>query len=225
MRASTWRPGSDCCSFVTTKSMLSVAWSRAREAGSTVAPDPTRDAPALPADAGPDDFDWDGAIRSYNHRVVVSLMALGLPVDQAEDLAHQAWMRLIEQRRSGQLKDLRLPGLIIVQARFLALNEIKRGQVKRRLAAPFDGLERRLASSSPDPEAHLLSRERVDRACEALARSSRSAQDVFRYAYGDPPLSQAEVAERVGLSIERVRHVLCELRKELRAALESEGEP
>jgi RNA polymerase sigma-70 factor (ECF subfamily) len=36
-------------------------------------------------------------------------------------------------------------------------------------------------------------------------------------------LSHAEVAKKVGLSLQRVRQILCEVRKELREALEGEG--
>ena len=72
-----------------------------------------------------EEIDWDDAIRTHNHRVVVSLMALNLPIDEAEDMAHRAWMRLIEQHKKGRLREVRLPGLAVTQARFLALNALK----------------------------------------------------------------------------------------------------
>jgi RNA polymerase sigma-70 factor (ECF subfamily) len=55
-----------------------------------------------------------------------------------------------------------------------------------------------------------------------LSACSDSAKKVFRLAYGGDGLSHAEVAERVGLSLQRVRQILCEVRAKLRTALEGE---
>ena len=71
-------------------------------------------------------LDWDEAIRAHNHRVLVSLLALGVPFDLAEDLTHAAWMRLIERYEAGKIREVKLPGLVIVQARFLALNALEK---------------------------------------------------------------------------------------------------
>src|SRR5262249_34531104 len=80
--------------------------------------------------------DWDEAVRAHNARVVASLLALSIPFDQAEELADQAWARLIEQHRAGQLTEVKLPGLAIKQARFLALDWRK--EQARRSPTPDD---------------------------------------------------------------------------------------
>ena len=70
----------------------------------------------------------------------------------------------------------------------------------------------------------LLTSERVERAERVLAGFAPNARDVFRLAYGGDGLSHADVAKRVGLSLQRVRQILCEVRKELRASLEGQGD-
>jgi RNA polymerase sigma-70 factor (ECF subfamily) len=69
-----------------------------------------------------------------------------------------------------------------------------------------------------------LTEERVARAVDVLSRCSPSARRVFRLAYGGEGLSHSEVAQRVGLSLQRVRQILCEVRAKLRLELEREKE-
>src|SRR5687768_1820833 len=80
----------------------------------------------------PMEADWERLIRDHGRRVVLSLVALGLPFDRAKDIAHAAWLRLMEGHRAGKLGELRLPGLAIVQARFLALDELRREAAEHR---------------------------------------------------------------------------------------------
>src|SRR5688500_4859484 len=62
---------------------------------------------------------WARLIERHDHRVVVSLLARGVPLDRAKELAQETWLRLIENQRAGRLPALSLPGLAIVQAGFL----------------------------------------------------------------------------------------------------------
>jgi RNA polymerase sigma factor (sigma-70 family) len=168
---------------------------------------------------------WSALVQRHNHRVVVSLLARGIRVDRAKDIAQEAWMRLVEQQRLGRLERLQLPGLAVAQAGFLALEALRRDAPSRR-HEPID--EPTVASALRDPhsdaEACLLTQERVSRAVEVLSGCSPSAKKVFRLAYGGDGLSHAEVAQRVGLSLQRVRQILCEVRAKLRTALEGEDE-
>ena len=156
--------------------------------------------------------DWDAALRAYHARLVASLLAMSIPLHQAEELASQTWTRLMERERAGQLSEVRLPGLAIKQARFLALNWMK---AQRRES---DAADDRAAGG--DPERALIERDDVAVALRVLAGCSDSAQAVFRHLYDDPPPSHGEVAQRVGLSTQRVRQILCEVRKLIREALE-----
>jgi DNA-directed RNA polymerase specialized sigma24 family protein len=158
--------------------------------------------------------DWDAAVRAHNPRVVASVLALSVPIHQADELASQAWARLIEQERAGELSEIKLPGLAIKQARFLALTWLK---ASRREV----GLSDDVVPASGDPVRALIARRDIEIALRVLATCSASAQAVFRHVYDDPPPPHDVVAARVGLSVQRVRQILCEVRKKIREALEN----
>ena len=169
---------------------------------------------------------WNALIAKHGHRIVVSLLARGVRIERAKDIAQEAWIRLIEQQRAGRLTHLQLPGLAIAQAAFLSL-EAARRDGSRGEPLPLDGEAGRIATDLVDPaadaETRLLTSERVERAERVLATFAPNARDVFRLTYGGDGLSHADIAKKVGLSLQRVRQILCEVRKELRAALEGEG--
>jgi RNA polymerase sigma factor (sigma-70 family) len=164
---------------------------------------------------------WNALVQRHNQRVVVSLLARGVRLERAKDLAQDAWIRLIEQQRAGRLRALQLPGLAIAQAAFLALESARREAGARRME-PLDGRgeHAELADPQCNAEARLLTQEQIARAEAILSRCSPSAKKVFRLVYNGEGLSHAEVARAVGLSLQRVRQILCEVRKELRAAVE-----
>jgi len=166
---------------------------------------------------------WSALVQRHNPRVVMTLLARGLRIDRAKDIAQEAWMRLVEQQRLGRLERLQLPGLAIAQATFLALEATRRESTTRR-HEPIDepAITAALADPGADAEARMVTEERVDCAVEILSGCSASARKVFRLAYGGDGLSHAEVAEQVGLSLQRVRQILCEVRAKLRDALEGE---
>jgi RNA polymerase sigma factor (sigma-70 family) len=119
---------------------------------------------------------------------------------------------------------VKLPGLAIVQARFIAWDERRREslQARHRDSAEGAGLLPLLIDGDPDPEQHLLSRQQARRALEAVAASPPSAQRLFRLLYQDPTLPHAEAGVALGLSVQRVRQILCELRKRVRLAIEGD---
>jgi RNA polymerase sigma-70 factor (ECF subfamily) len=161
-------------------------------------------------------IDWDQAVRAHGARVVASLLAMSIPLDQADELASQAWERLIERERAGQLPEIKLPGLVLKQARFLALDWLRE---RRRQSALTD----EIACAPDDPERALIARRDVATALRVLAASSSSARAVFYHLYDDPPPPHEVVAARVGLSVQRVRQILCEVRKRIREALEQKS--
>lgn len=156
---------------------------------------------------------WSALVERHNHRVVLALIASGVLSAQARDLAQEAWLRLMSQAASQKLDRLLLPGLVIRQALFLARTQARREGPPPE--APADEVE-------PSAEQRFLSAERLRRATQVLATCSQSAQRVFRLIYTQPSLSHAEVAARVGLSVQRVRQIICEVRKKLRGSLEGE---
>jgi RNA polymerase sigma-70 factor (ECF subfamily) len=200
----------------------------ARAVRSAAAAKPAADDKALCARAlAGDEEAWNALVTKHDHRVVVSLLARGVRIDRAKDIAQEAWIRLVEQQRAGRLSHLTLPGLAIAQAAFLSLEAARRdGRGESLVAHEADAARYAtdLVDPAADAETRLLTTERLERAERVLGGFAPNAREVFRLAYGGEGLSHAVVAERVGLSLQRVRQILCEVRKELKDALESEAD-
>ncbi len=158
---------------------------------------------------------WDDAIRRHDRRVYLSVLALGIAPERAREIVQAAWTRLIEQHASGALDKLELPGLAIRQARFIALNEHRRARVEKRVLAA-------VPDSVPEPELERVvhSRQELQRVLDALATCSPVAKKVFRLVYATPNGNAASAAQAVGLSLQRVRQILCETRSHIRRAME-----
>ena len=114
---------------------------------------------------------WARLIERHNHRVVVSLLARGLLIDRARELAQETWLRLIESQRAGRLVRLELPGLAIVQAGFLAANE-RRGLIA---GAALDG--EALPAPGGNAEAQAIDRQQLERVRRALAEEARARSE------------------------------------------------
>lgn len=168
---------------------------------------------------------WSALIARHNRRVVVALLARGAALDQAKDLAQETWLRLIESQRAGRLSSLSLPGLAIVQAGYLLRNaqrsagRLSTTTTPTTTAGPRD--EGPAASPDPAPLAEdlVLHRDRVQRLAGALASCPATARSVFEFVYDHPDLPYTDVAARFGLSTQRIKQTVCEVRKRLRAAL------
>jgi RNA polymerase sigma factor (sigma-70 family) len=195
--------------------------SREVEANREPAPDEEPIPPSNPRGPTLDRKAWDEAFRTHQHHVVISLVAAGVRPDRAVDLAQATWTRLMEQDRAGKLAEVRLPGIALAQARLLALEE-RRREVRRRGTSLADDDE--MESSAADPEQHALDREQIDRALAVVAAAAPTAQRVFRLVYGEPPVDYERAASEVGLSLQRVRQILCELRAKIRDALDGDVE-
>lgn len=162
---------------------------------------------------------WEQHVRRHDRALVVALLARGIPLDRAKDLAQMAWTALWQRHLADELPFVELPGLAIHQAMLIDADE-------RRLGQRRDGL--RILEMRPepiDPDERLLSREDLRQVERQLERLAPTARDVFLHTYGGHGWSHAEIALKMGLSVQRVRHVLCEVRETLRAALEREQLP
>jgi RNA polymerase sigma factor (sigma-70 family) len=163
-----------------------------------------------------EDQGWARLIERHSHRVLVSLLARGVAIERAHELVQETWLRLIEANRAGRLETLALPGLAIVQARFLAANDRRQAPAPERLAlAPPQG-------APATGEDLAIERQKLDRVAAALERCAPGARRVFEFVYEHPELSYGEVAAHMKLSSQRVKQIVCEVRKQLRAALEEE---
>src|SRR6476660_6720132 len=100
----------------------------------------------------PEPDPWGDAVRQHDRKVFLSVLALGVSPDSAREIVQTAWTRLMERHAAGALPELELPGLVIRQARFLALNEHARSKAEKRVLAavpdpaPGTDVEREVAS-------------------------------------------------------------------------------
>ncbi|TPV96429.1 MAG: sigma-70 family RNA polymerase sigma factor [Myxococcales bacterium FL481] len=194
---------------------------------------PTRVEPSSNAQAdagsGPARIDWNQLIARHDRRVFASLLAIGLPVDEAREVAQETWLRLVEQHRHGQLAQLSLPGLAIRQARFLAADRRRKAQRRDVLArqhAATQGVaitpsdERPAGSTDDEAERRLDARADLQVIADVVSRCGPTARAVFRGLFGPQSRSPAELAVELGISVQRVRQIACELRRTIRQRLE-----
>ena len=167
---------------------------------------------------------WDEIVRRHSHRVLLALLARGVRWDEAHDLVQEVWLRLVRQQRAGRLRSLSLPGLAIVQAGWLAREQ---DRTRRRRESILDGPDGTAAVAADgvdrdpqsDPEGETMRRERLDLIRRELAACPPRARQIFQAVYGAGGRSHAEVASALGISVQRVRQTVCEVRARVRAAL------
>jgi DNA-directed RNA polymerase specialized sigma24 family protein len=117
---------------------------------------------------------WTALIQRHDRRVVVSLLARGVRMERARELAQETWLRLMEQQLRGRLPALTLPGLAITQAHFLLLTESRRPAHTVPEASTGDPVD-----GHPSALDRLLGREQLARAEKVLAGCSPTARRVF----------------------------------------------
>lgn len=159
--------------------------------------------------------EWAALVARHDRVVWLSVVAMGVAPDLAREVAHDAWAVLFEKHGRGELRELKLPGLAIAQAKFLALDALRRRKVEARVLAE---LERGIDGF--DPERLAIGKEKLARAQHALSQCSPQQRRVFHAVYDDPSRPHAEIAEALGLSTQRVRQIVCEVRRALRVAME-----
>ena len=175
---------------------------------------------------------WDEIVRRHSHRVLLALLARGVPWESAHDLVQEVWLRLVRQQRAGRLRSLILPGLAIAQAGWLAREE---GRTRKRREAIMGDQAGAAAGEyvddmdhgTVDPEERAAQRERLELVQRELATCPPRSRQIFQAVYGAGGRSHAEVARDLGVSVQRVRQAVYEVRSRMRAALrrqESEGE-
>jgi RNA polymerase sigma factor (sigma-70 family) len=187
------------------------SWVRKDIRPRSFAVDDPADALAARALAG-DEAAWNELVRRHDRRVWVSLLALGAPPDLARDLSQDTWVRLWAKAKAGELPELKLPGLAVTQARFLWLS------ARRAEAASVVVRHEDAADPAQDPEKQAARTQEVARAVAAVEALPDRARSVFTAVY-DEGLSAAEASSRFGISVQRVRQTLFEVRGRLRAVL------
>lgn len=157
---------------------------------------------------------WQALIARHDRKLIVSLLARGVPLDRAREVAQETWTRLMESQRAGRLAHVTLPGLAIVQAGYLVSSDWRRQPRGPLAPLPEPAVE--------SPELAAIDRQALSRVARALEQCPARARRVFEVVYQNPELSYEELAARLGLSAQRVKQTVCEVRKRLRAVLGEE---
>jgi len=157
-------------------------------------------------------------MKRHDREVVVSLLAKGVRPALAKELAQEAWLRIIQASRAGRLERLQLPGVVIAQAQFLALDERRRGEQR----FPHLSLDVEEPAGRAALEARVAARDELRTIEKVVGRSHPNARRVFELMYGGRAHTAAEIAEQLGLSTQRVRQIASELRQKVRQALAGE---
>src|SRR5262245_45471823 len=112
---------------------------------------------------------WDEIARRHSHRVRLALLARGVPLEAAQDLVQEVWLRLIRKQRAGRLRSLTLPGLAGAQAVWLAREEgrtkSRREAILRRTSDTHDDVD---DDAGANPEERAIQSERLDRIRQVL---------------------------------------------------------
>lgn len=161
---------------------------------------------------------WKAAIARHDHALVLSLLASGLRLDDARDVAQEAWLRVIEASATGRLTHLELPGLVIRQASFIVLDRQRASTLRTHV--PEDEAATLPADERADHQAHA--RELLATLEAGLATATPRQREVFFTVLAAPDAGHRELAARRGLSLQRFRQVLCDVRARLRRALEED---
>jgi DNA-directed RNA polymerase specialized sigma24 family protein len=169
---------------------------------------------AIPSES----IDWDAAMQKFGRRVVVSLIAKGALPERAKELAQDAWLRVIQNHRLGRLTEVKLPGVVIKQATFLWQDDRRRCS-SRYTHESVDGTVN-AHRDERELEQQAAARHKLRKVREIIARAHPNARRVFALMYDGEARSAAEIADEVGLSVQRVRQIACEFRKTLRSELQ-----
>lgn len=156
---------------------------------------------------------WTDAVRRHDHTLVVLLLAKGVRLHDARDLAQETWARLIAAHQEGRLERLELPGLAVRQALFL-LAERRRSEQRRDVVPETEALT---LPAADEPEQRLGARQLLSLVADELDKATPRARAIFEAALSGAP--HAEEASGLGVSVQRFRQVLCAVRAKLRAAV------
>jgi RNA polymerase sigma-70 factor (ECF subfamily) len=163
-------------------------------------------------------IDWQACLRTHTHTVVLGLLANGAPLDEARELAHDAFARLFEQWAQGRLTTLDFPGIAMRQAMYLLAVRRRATGLTRTRSAPLDEA-RELPTAATSPDEALAARQALQHAAVTLETFSPRARNVLEAVLASPDVPHRQLAEAEGLSLQRFRQVLCEVRARLRDAL------
>lgn len=161
--------------------------------------------------SGPVNDFWRAAVAEHDHRLVLSLLATGLRLDEARDIAQEAWVRVMESAAAGRLERIELPGLVLRQASFIVTDRLRMKKV--RAHAPLAEADDVAATESAE---HATSAQQLLEVLEAgLAHATPRERAVLRSTLERPEARHDSLAAAAGITVQRFRQVLCSVRAKL----------
>lgn len=166
------------------------------------------------ASAAGDQDAWDALVERFAHLVVAVTRRYRLSRDDAQDVSQTVWLRLVEHLDSLR-EPAALPGWIMTTARHECLRTLRVGG----RTIPVDPQEsRQLERSAPDDvDVELLEAERHQALRDGLAELSPPQRALLELLATDPPLSYAEVAQRLDIPVGSIGPTRARALEKLRA--------
>jgi RNA polymerase sigma factor (sigma-70 family) len=120
-----------------------------------------------------------------------------------------------------------LPGLAIAQAGWLAREEARTRKRRETIMGDQAGAAAGecvddLDHGTVEPEERAAQRERLELVRRELGTCPPRSRQIFQAVYGAGGRSHAEVAHELGISVQRVRQAVYEVRARMRAALKQQ---
>ena len=132
-----------------------------------------------------------------------TLMRRGGSAEEAEDLVQEAWLRLAGYER--EVMPVRDPEQFLLRTAVNLAIDLRRLQTSH--GEQVEVQEVVLVDAAPSPEAVVLGRERLDRACRCLGGMTERTRDIFLAHRLDGQTYQ-EIADQQGLSVSAVeKHI------------------
>jgi len=162
----------------------------------------------------PDEF-VTAAHREHAAMIYAIAMRGTRDPELAEDVAQEAFIKLLAEARAGRYPD-NIGGWLYRAVSNLIISRARRAEVARRFAPRLADL------GGPDqPDVVALRRERHAEACRALAALSPDERTALLLAAGGA--SGVEIATRVGRTHGATRAMICRARARLRAGAHAPG--
>ncbi|MEI2774941.1 MAG: sigma-70 family RNA polymerase sigma factor [Tetrasphaera sp.] len=141
---------------------------------------------------------WDEVVARYGRLVYSVARRHRLSTAECDDVVQATWVRLLQ--RTGSIRNPEsLADWLATVARNEALRTITRDRRAVPMAAPLDGAVP-VADSSSDPVHATLRNDDVRMVAEAMQQMSPQNRELLTLVLMDPPLSYAEIGERLGMA-------------------------
>ncbi|MEL6342018.1 MAG: sigma-70 family RNA polymerase sigma factor [Myxococcota bacterium] len=170
---------------------------------------------------------WDRLIELHNSSVIDYIERKWRIVARTHDpadIAQEAWERVYQRVLAGlsgdkaRIERLSLPGLVNHQARWIALEKLKRKHATQEIQPTTPLAEQPIIGPSPCPEAAVIRSRQLDQIWACLEQLTASERKVFIFYYRDL-MDYEEISRRMSIQTGAVRMYLSRAHTRIRALL------